>query len=173
MRPRARSAPSAAFPLLVLLVAVLAGCSGKPAAVPPPEPAAPIAEAAKPLEEYFEFGWAAATGVPNEDVRFLSTAPETFDVGEGIVLLAANVTWACSSPTCDLHAYLCAPGELANADPNPLVDPCAVHAMGGSPLAVQAEAPAAGEWTLYVASAGPTADVAGAINVLGTPAPAA
>jgi hypothetical protein len=82
-------------------------------------------------------------------------------VGTGAHLLTAEVEWTCGSPTCDLHAYLCSPDEDA-ADP---LAGCAIHAMGGSPLALVAEEPAPGKWVVYVASDAPGFDVAGTITM--------
>lgn len=160
-----RLPPLPALLLTLVAVALLAGCSQAPAATPPPQAPAPAEPEPTSQEWSVDFEWAAAAGVPNNDVRFLSTSPKTIEVEAGVARLAANATWTCASPTCDVFLYLCSPDEVAAAGPDLLGDPCAVQARGGSPLSLEAKDPAPGKWMVYVASDGPSAEVAGTVAV--------
>jgi hypothetical protein len=152
-------------PALFLSLALLAGCLGnQDAAVVPaaaPEPAA-VGAPEGPMNQTTDFGWMAAVGVPTagQSVQVLASNADEREVGPDAHMLTAEVEWACSTPSCDLHAYLCSPDE----DPTPLA-PCKLHAMGPSPLSLMAQDPAPGRWFVWVASDGPQADVSGTFTL--------
>lgn len=152
---------------LLLSVSLLAGCAGPEASVAPaPEPVrtgeGPEPE---PMTQTADFGWAAATGTPGSDVQFMTSNGDLREVGKEAASLVADIAWDCGSPSCNLHAYLCAPDEVGASPVGPA---CAIHAMGPSPLQLTAEDPVAGEWLVHLASDGPTADVVGTITMTET-----
>lgn len=153
---------------LPLLLALAAGCLGDHAAEQAADlPAADAdrlgtAPGAEPTSQTTDFGWAAAVGVPTagQDVEFMASNGDGRELGQGVRMLTANVTWTCGAAVCDLHAYLCAPGEAEGP-----LDRCALHAMGPSPLALVAADPEAGEWVVHLSSDGPVVDVSGTITM--------
>jgi hypothetical protein len=158
-----RPAPALFLPLSLSLL--LAGCAGEGPAAPPPvedgrtgEPPAP-----EPAEAESDFGWLAAGGAGGTDAQAMSSNAMAHEVGKGAARLVANVTWMCASPSCELHAYLCAPDE--SPVPPPLGSGCSGHAVGASPLSLVAEGPEPGEWRVSLHSDGATAGVSGTITM--------
>lgn len=151
-----------AAPCLVLL-ALAAGCA-QPAeeAAPAPERLSEEPEPETATSEE-DFGWTAGVGVPTtgQDAQLQASNAASLDVPDDMELLTANVTWSCATPLCEMHVYLCDPEE--SLSPFAPFDGCAIHALGDSPVTLEADMPMPGDWTVVLHSDAPVLEVAGTI----------